>query len=372
MGTVFRKTRTRPLPVGAELFTRSGQRFARWKPAKGRTRTAPVTTSEDGLLRIQTEAATFTAKFRNGQGLVREISTGCHDEDAARSVLTKLERRAELVRSEIISPTEDATADHQTTPLAIHVAAFHEHRTAKGLNAVRIANTKSRLERLAKECDFGRLTDCTADALTRWLSRQQTKGMSAGNRNEFRQELVGFGNWCVETHRLSVNPFSKVPKADANIDRRRQRRSMTEAELVKLLRVARWRPLAEYGRQSNPVKPENDASRPDTAKTSKRKTWTFATLTLADLDAAVERARERLAKNPDFVAKLERLGRERALIYKTLVLTGLRKGELASLTVGQLELDGPMPVIAMNFDQTKNRQRAERRGRRANCSDVPT
>jgi hypothetical protein len=30
--------------------------------------------------------------------------------------------------------------------------------------------------------------------------------------------------------------------------------------------------------------------------------------------------------------RLERLGRERALLYKTLVLTGLRKCELASLT----------------------------------------
>jgi len=39
-------------------------------------------------------------------------------------------------------------------------------------------------------------------------------------------------------------------------------------------------------------------------------------------------------------AALELLGRERALIYKTLVLTGLRKGELASLTVGSCILTG--------------------------------
>jgi hypothetical protein len=39
---------------------------------------------------------------------------------------------------------------------------------------------------------------------------------------------------------------------------------------------------------------------------------------------------------PATVARLELLGRERALIYKTLVLTGLRKKELASLTVASL------------------------------------
>ncbi len=353
MGTVFKKTRTRPLPAGAELFTRAGQQFARWKPLKGKTRTAKVTSGEDGTLRIQAEAATFTAKFRNGQGVIREVSTGCRDEDAARSVLSKLERRAELVRSEIISPAEDATADHQITPLADHFAAFHEHRTAKGLNVTRIANTKSRLERLADECGFGRLADCSAEKLARWLNRQHANGMSAGNRNEYRQELVGFGNWCVETHRLSVNPFSKVPKADAKLDRRRQRRSMTEAELVKLLDVARWRPLAEYGRES--VSPD-DAHDEGTGNRRKRSNWTKTALTLDGLQVAVERARERLAKNPDYVEKLERLGRERALIFKTLVLTGLRKGELASLTVGQLDLDAPMPFVELDAGDEKNRQ----------------
>ena len=40
-------------------------------------------------------------------------------------------------------------------------------------------------------------------------------------------------------------------------------------------------------------------------------------------------------------------GEERSLIYKTLVLTGLRKGELASLTVGQIELDAPRPYAEL-------------------------
>lgn len=39
---------------------------------------------------------------------------------------------------------------------------------------------------------------------------------------------------------------------------------------------------------------------------------------------------------------------ERALIYKTLVLTGLRKGELASITVGQVVLDAAMPYLILN------------------------
>ena len=55
---------------------------------------------------------------------------------------------------------------------------------------------------------------------------------------------------------------------------------------------------------------------------------------------AETRAREVLTERPDLIAELEHRGRERALTYKMLVLTGLRLNELRSLTVGQLELEG--------------------------------
>ncbi len=55
-------------------------------------------------------------------------------------------------------------------------------------------------------------------------------------------------------------------------------------------------------------------------------------------------------------AQLEAVGRERALIYKTLVLTGLRKGELASLTVAQMKLDAPVPYVELDAEDEKNRE----------------
>jgi len=57
--------------------------------------------------------------------------------------------------------------------------------------------------------------------------------------------------------------------------------------------------------------------------------------------------------------RLEGLGRERALIYKTFLLSGLRKGELTALTVGQLYLDEPIPYIALDASEEKNREENE-------------
>ena len=348
MGTVYRKTATKALPAGAELFTKAGERFARWKDAKGKTRTALVTVGRDGQERITITARTYLAKYRDGQGIVREVATGCRDEQAARAVLNTLLKRAENVRSGTVTAADDAVIDWKAIPLAEHVAAYIEYQTAKELNSVRIKNSQSRIARLSRECRFTHLSDLNASAVERWLLDRKREGMSAGNLNEFRWEIIGFCNWCVRKRRLTSNPVTGLPRFDTNIDRQRQRRSMTEAELIQLLEVARWRPLSEYGRRT--------VAKDETERKGKRSNWTLAPLTFDDLAAAVERARERLAKRPEFIAKLERLGHERALIYKTLVLTGLRKGELASLTVGQLFLDGPQAFAELHAADEKNRQ----------------
>ena len=352
MGTVYKKTFTKAIPTGAEITRRSRrgtvERVARWKDAKGRLRTAIVTTGRDGADRLLIEASTYTAKYRDGRGMVREIATGCRDETAARSVLGDLERRAELVKSGVLTVTENSIADQQDKPLAVQIAAYRDHQSAKCLNSRRLSNTKARLAKLFEECSFSRLNDLSVAAFERWLAQQAVVGMSAGTRNEYRQEIVGFCNWCVRTNRLASNPFSAVAKADAKSDCRRKRRAMTEEELTTLLYVARWRPLAERGRLSIKRAAEDC--------TGKRGTWNAAPLTLDDLDAAVDRARKRLAKNPTLIDQLDWQGRERALVYKTLLLTGLRRGELASLTVGQVMLDGPQPYVELEARDEKNRE----------------
>jgi integrase len=213
-----------------------------------------LTTGKDGSERVVIESPYFIAKYRDGAGLVREVATGCRDETAARQMLADLERKAELVRSGVMTASEDAVA----------------RRT----------------------------------------------------RNCYRDDLVTFCNWCVETDRLTGNPFAGIGKLNQDTDRRRQRRAMTEDELQRLLDVARRRPLL-------------DAL---TIRKGKRKGDAGATLK---------------AKT---VARLELLGRERALIYKTLVLTGLRIKELASLTAGQLTLDGPVAFAALDAADEKNRE----------------
>ncbi|MFM9962946.1 MAG: tyrosine-type recombinase/integrase, partial [Planctomycetaceae bacterium] len=361
MGTVFKRTATKPLPVGAEFFSRKGQRLAKWQDSKGRTRTASVIVPTEGKFagqeRIAVETPTYFADYRDGSGHLRRVATGCRDETAARAVLAGLEKRAEKVRSGIITTAENAMTDHQHTALTDHLAEFIATMQAAGRAESHVTGTERLIQRVIDELSLRRLTDIRAEAVERWLGQQTMAqpgkpAMGARTRNSYLIALRSFCNWCVERDRLPFNPLAKIGHADEKVDQRRQRRALTEAELSKLLIVARLRPLAEFGRET--VKTAGQAT--STRQKCSRATWTLKPLKFDELPAVVELARERLKDNPTFLARQERLGIERALAYKVAVTTGLRRGELASLTVGQLDLDTDFPHVRLKAADEKNRK----------------
>ena len=290
MASVYRKTVTRKLPEKAELVTRKGQRLALWRDRTGKRQTALVVEGRDGSLRIRTEAATFTAKYRDGSGIVQEVATGCRSKDAALAVLKELTDRADKVRSGIRTTTEDAIVDHQHTPLAEHIAAYITYLRGRKVNAQRIQTTESRLNEVAKVCAFRRLVDLNADRLDGWLAEQHAAGRSAAVVNGYRDVWQAFGYWLAGKRkstkgkwlftgqkRIATNPFTGLYGADAKSDRRRERRAMTEPELARLLYVARFRPLAEYGRLTVAKEPSEQKG--------KRDTWKREPLTFDKLDA---------------------------------------------------------------------------------------
>jgi hypothetical protein len=171
MGSLRRKTFTKPLPDGSELFTRKGETFAKWKDAAGKTRTVPVTTAADGSPRIVETASTFTAKYRDADGVIREVATGCRDKTAAEQFLADLERRADRVRAGVVTTAETKTVAHQQTPIAGHFADFIANRKAKG-RCCRPDETLSQLTIVADACGFAKLADVTGQAFDRWLSVQ--------------------------------------------------------------------------------------------------------------------------------------------------------------------------------------------------------
>ena len=183
MGNVFKKTVTRPLPPNAEIITRQGVRLARWRTGKGKTKTAPLTTGTDGTNRIRDESGTYVARYRDGNGLVVEVSTGCRDKTAAQSVLADLEPRAEKVRSKILTAAEDRIADHLATPIGEHVDNYVTSLEASGASPKHVAETERVLNHVLQGCEFTTLAELEPSMVEQWLNKRRQELASARTRN---------------------------------------------------------------------------------------------------------------------------------------------------------------------------------------------
>ncbi len=351
MGSVYRKTITRRLPAKAKLTTKSGELIATWTDVSGKKQTGVVFTRPDGEQRVRTKTGTYTASYRDGVDELREVATGCRTRDAALARLNELMSRAEKVRSGALSIEDERVADHRHTPLVELVEEYAQLLQAKNRSATHIADCRRLTARVFGECKLISLRDLQPEPVERWLQERAEKKMSARTRNSYLQAVRGFCRWCVMTGRLNEDPTRRLEKAAEHLDRRRERRAMTGEELQKLLFVARWRPLAEYGRKV--VKSDQNESN------SRSGRWARSPLSFESIDAALVAAKESLRSNPNFIIKLERRGLERALAYKLMALTGLRRGEVASLLVRDLSLETTPPVIRLDAKSAKNRRSAE-------------
>ncbi len=320
---VYRKWNTQLRPKNAQTFSKSGETWLSWVDSKGKKREGRL--SADGK-KVLVQSSLWTAQYRTGDGSLKESATGCRSKSGALRVLADLESTAEKVRSGVLTQAESNVAEWQTHALDRHLEDFLAHLAASGVTTRHLGDRRVQLNRIFQECEFKKLRDLNREAFERWIN-QQTKSntakgrskttMSAARRNVYQSALVGFANWAVNAKRLSSSPFAGMKKANEQADRRHVRRSLTEFEMNLVLDAARRRPLE-----------------------GALKGWRGG-------EMSAETRRE-----------FERIGRERALIYKTLLLTGLRRGELASITVGAVRLDLASPVITLHAKDEKSRRGA--------------
>jgi integrase len=311
MGSIYRKTAVRPVPAGAKVVNgRDGTRTAKWTP-KGANRpiTASVSILADGREVVHVETGCFYAKYRDHDGIVRTVSTGCRDRENARQFLARLERQAERVDAGVVTREEIRRAEALEDPIEQHIDAYigtligsTDHREKTG----RYIRT------LAGKLGWASLGDMRRDDLETWLANEARetrlanrvrKGRSARSRNAYQTAVVSFCNWCVRTKRLSVNPFDRMPKANLKADPRRPRRALTEEEFGRLIEAARIAP-----------------ARPEARRSTQERT-------------KPRRPEQRLS------------GPARADLYLVLVYTGLRINELADMRVSGVRLDSKKPGI---------------------------
>jgi integrase len=290
MASVYKRRRRKPIPEAAEIVESRGRRYAVW-PSRGRRRRAELSEDDKAVL---VEDRNYTVEWFDWQGK-RHRRSGGPDKDAAEALGAKLEAEEMQRRRGLIDPRQERMAAEARRPLTEPLANYEAKMKAAGRDPKHVTTTISYIRAACESAGFATIRDISADGVTVYAAELR-KRRSARTVQAHLTAVKGFTRWLAREGKLPADPLASVRRPNPKADRRRERRILLPEE---------WR-------------------------------W-LQSITLAE--------------------GTERYGManaERVLLYAMAVQTGLRSGELRSLTRGRLFLDAALPYVTCKAGSTKN------------------
>lgn len=193
----------------------------------------------------------------------------------------------------------DPRQKNQRKPLTEHLDDFKKALEDEGVSDEQVKLVTGRVRRILEGCKFNFPTDLCPLALRSYLARLRKGGLSEQTAMHYIRAIKQMTLFLVKHKRIHENPFTEV-KVKKEVEKKHPRRALSAVELNKLLATTRH------------LGPFRGLSGPD-----------------------------------------------RALLYLTAVQTGFRASELASLVVGDLNLDQDPAVVVLDGSRTKNGKEAK-------------
>lgn len=225
------------------------------------------------------------------------LATGGQIDPALQCWITDLPKRTrdKLVSIGLIRGERVAV----TRPLREHLHDYEKALQSKGNTEKHVAHSLARIQRVFDGCGFVYLGDISASKVQNFLRglRDGEEGMSIQTSNYYLGALKAFCRWMVKDGRAPTSPLDHLSKLSAETDEKRKRRALSADELRLLIATA----------SGNGTKSELP-------------------------------------------------GKRRALLYRLAVETGLRAGELRSLTKQSFALDASPPSVTVAASYSKRRR----------------
>jgi integrase len=221
---------------------------------------------------------------------VRRVITGCYDLKATQAIARKLEDEARQIRRGVIDTKAERLAHSEALPLANHLAAFVSMMQGKGVTEEHVKRTEAFIRGVVDACGFKMAGYLDAARVSAHVADLRANGKHARSINARLTAIKSFTRWLFRTERIRTDPMMQVAKLNAKADRQHIRRAMNDDELARLIAAAQTGP-----------------------------DWTWQE---GKDKAGAEYHLETLAIS----------GPDRAMLYRLAAETGLRAGELASLT----------------------------------------
>jgi len=221
-----------------------------YKDRKGRTKESAKWYCEfrdhlDAVRRLPASASK-AASEELGRNLVKLVAyhkaSGGQTDPALTRWLTCLPRqtREKLVAIGLLAPERVGT--HKT--LTEHLDDFGKALTAKGSSSFHVEVVTGRARKIIDGCAFKFHADINASKVMAFLDelRKDTaekRGMSAQTFNFYLSAIKQFCKWMVKDRRAVESPVAHLAGLNVKLDRRRDRCALAVGELVRLLDAAR-------------------------------------------------------------------------------------------------------------------------------------
>ena len=294
MPELYRVDRTHCLPADAEVVDHKGRPHVRLREC-GRAALYPLTKSGQGYLK---PSPVWCADVRDAGGQRHRVRLS-PVKAAAQVMLAKLLKEAEEGKAGIRTKSTGAGR----LLLSDLLDDYERHQLDRNATAKHAAQVAARCRAAFDACGMLTLADLDHTPIERWLAERRGRpkrdgGVGAQTSNHFTVSVKAFGNFLVKTDRAAANPLRHLAKVRVDADVRHARRALSPDEFDRLLAAARA--------------------------------------------GGVFR---RLA------------GGDRAALYVTAGMTGLRASELASLTPDSFALDAPTPAVTVEAAYSKRKRR---------------
>ena len=239
---------------------------------------------------------------------IRRVVRGCADLKATEALANKLETEAFQRRKGIIDPSAGRYAEAEAKPLVVvdsegkitggHVPEFHSALLAKGTTAKHADHVRMRAGRIIDLCNAECPSDLTPSAVqTAVGSLRDDEDLSLQTCNHYLRAIKQFSRWLRRDGRIREDTLAHLSGYNVKLDRRHDRRALTEDELVRLIQAA------ERGPEIRGV-----------------------------------------------------TGPHRAMLYRLATGTGFRVSELASLTPESFDLSADPPTVTIEAAYSKHRR----------------
>ena len=242
----------------------------------------------------------WLATWRDHTGKKRTASTGTTDYAAACRIAAQWEKDALLRRAGLIDVQAERYAEQASRPLRELLTEYTATLIANSRSGRYIKEAGGYVERFIEAAGVETAADLTADKLTTFAAGLAAAGRSARTVQAAIGGVKSFTKWLADCGKIPHDPMVRITKPNPEANRRRVRRMLLPEE------------------------------------------WPFL------LSATVN--------GPD---RHGMTGPERALLYQVAVATGLRSGELRSLTRSSIVLNQGRPYIQLKAAGAKNRKTAQ-------------